>query len=106
MIAKKEIVKLSELRQVYIDTLDQESFPNENFQGEKLKLKLEKDPTGSKIQFAKTNPSNQGCISHNLVYSANISVADAVVKAYRLGAKLDDTDKQALQYRENIESHR
>ena len=40
-----------------------------------------------RIRYGHFNPSDKGFITYNLVYSANISIADAVAYAYKLGSK-------------------
>ena len=39
------------------------------------------------MNFSKVSPGDKGCITYNLVYSASISLADAVTFAYKLGSK-------------------
>ena len=62
-------------------------FPNPEYRSEKLKTRLENDDINEFIAFAKINPGDKGCITYNLVYSTSISVAEAVVYAYKIGSK-------------------
>ena len=51
-----------------------------------MKSRLEDHDIHERIAFAKVNPGDHGCVSYVLVYNANISVAEAVADAYRLGS--------------------
>ena len=83
IICDKKIVKLSELRQLYISGLADTEFPNPNYRSENLKAKLEKDVTYcGKLSFCKLGNQFTSCI----VYSSDIDVNCAVKSAYELGS--------------------
>lgn len=102
VIGKMEIVRLASLRLLYIQELERSGFPNPEYRSEKLKARLENHDVHEWIAFAKVNPGDKGCITYNLVYSANISVADAVAYAYKLGSK-DKYEDVALLLRGTIQ---
>ena len=87
VIGQKNVVLLSSLRLIYIKELERNGFPNAEYRGEKLKARIENHAIREQIAFAKVNPGDKGCITYNLVYSASISVAEAVSFAYQLGSK-------------------
>ena len=87
VIVQKEVVQLASLRHLYIEELERNGFPNPEYRSEKLKTRLENDDINEFIAFAKINPGDKGCITYNLVYSTSISVAEAVVYAYKIGSK-------------------
>lgn len=95
VIGENKVVQLASLRLLYIQELERSGFGNSEYRSEKLKARLEKHAISEKIAFAKVNPGDKGCITYNLVYSANISVADAVVYAYKLASK-DKCEDMAL----------
>ena len=87
VIGQKKVVLLASLRLIYIQELERNGFPNAEYRSEKLKARIENHDIHEQIAFAKVNPGDKGCITYNLVYSASISVADAVSYAYQLGSK-------------------
>lgn len=64
VLKDEEIILMSELRNIYIQVLEDEGYPNKNFRREKLKAKLTKHDIHSKIRFAKVSPGNKGFISY------------------------------------------
>ncbi|KAK3700755.1 hypothetical protein QZH41_010937 [Actinostola sp. cb2023] len=102
VIEQKEVVQLASLRILYIQELERNGFPNPEYRSEKLRARLENHDIRELIDFAKVNPGDKGCITYNLVYSASISVADAVVYAYKLGSK-DKYEDVALLLRNLIQ---
>lgn len=87
VIRQNKVVQLVSLRLLYIQELERNGFPNPEYRSEKLKAKLQNHDIHEWITFAKVNPGDKGCITYNLVYSASISVTDAVTYAYMLGSK-------------------
>ena len=102
VIGQKKVVLLASLRLIYIKELERNAFPNAEFRSEKLKARIENHDIIKQIAFAKVNPGDKGCITHNLIYSASISVADAVSYAYQLGSK-DKYQDVALLFRSSIQ---
>lgn len=102
VIEQKEVVQLASLRLHYVQELERNGFPNPEYRSEKLKTRLENHDIHEWIAFAKINPGDKGCITYNLVYSASISVADAVTYAYKLGSK-DKYEDVALLLRRIIQ---
>ena len=102
VIGQKKVVLLASLRLIYIKELKRNGFLNAEFRSEKLKARIENHDIIKQIAFAKVNPGDKGCITYNLVYSASISVADAVSYAYQLGSK-DKYQDVALLLRSSIQ---
>ena len=102
VIGQKKVVLLASLRLSYIKELERNAFPNAEFRSEKLKARIENQDIIKQIAFAKVNPGDKGCITYNLVYSASISIADAVSYAYQLGPK-DKYQDVALLLRSSIQ---
>ena len=96
VIGQNEVVQLASLRLLYIQELERNGFPNPEYRSEKLKTRLENHDIHEQIAFAKVNPGDKGCIIYNLVYSASISIADAVAHAYKLGSKAKYEDVALL----------
>lgn len=84
---QNKVVQLASLRLLYTQELERNGFPNPEYRSEKLKAKLQNHDIHEWIAFAKVNPGDKGCITYNLVYSASISVTDAVTYAYMLHSK-------------------
>ena len=76
------------------------NFPNPDYRNAKLKSKLQKHEAHDHIAFA-VILEERGCIAHAIVYSTNISVAGAVVCAYKLETK-NKLETYALSFRNNI----
>uniref|UniRef100_A0ABM0MB20 Phospholipase B-like n=1 Tax=Saccoglossus kowalevskii TaxID=10224 RepID=A0ABM0MB20_SACKO len=81
------LVQLTSLCLLYIQELERHGIANPAYRSEKLKDCLENHDIYKSIAFAKVNPGDKGCITYNLVYSTNMSVADVVTYAYKLGSK-------------------
>ena len=100
IIEEHNVMKLTDLREIYIQSLNNSNFPNEDYRGEKLKHKIEKHPLFSKhVSFLRLDNNSQ---YHSLlIYNANTSIAQALGKAYILGGK--DTHKEvALNLRKAV----
>lgn len=92
VISRKEVVELSEIRGIYVKELEVNGFPNSQFRGDKLKARLLKHEICDFIDFSTAQLGEKGCITHNLIYSTDISAADAIACAYKIGSsdKLED----------------
>ena len=92
VIEQNEVLRLSSLRFMYIEELERFDFPNPDYRSEKLMKRLQNHEISDKIVFCKVQASDRGCISFYLVYSSNITVADAVPFVYTLACtdKLED----------------
>ena len=93
---------MGELRSIYIHILEEAGHPNDKFRSGNLKAKLGKHEINTKIKFARVSPGDKGCISYNVVYSADITVEDAISRAYKLGARQEYLDV-AYEFREEIQ---
>ena len=76
LITHRGIIKLSDLRSIYVKGLEDTAFSNPNYRSENLKVKL-KNTYGEKITFAPIGSS--GKFQTCLVYSSAIDVG-ALVK--------------------------
>ena len=77
--------KVSSLRLIYINKLDECGYPNDGYRSENLMKCLQNHPNiNSQIVFSKVEPGDRGCLSLYLVHSVRITVADAVACAYNL----------------------
>ena len=92
----------SSLHLLYIQELEKYGFANPEYRGEKLKARHENHEIHEWIAFVNVNPGDKGCITYNLVYSATMSVAEAVAFAYKLGSK-DKYEDVALLRRSSIQ---
>jgi hypothetical protein len=99
IVEQKQILQLSSLRLVYITELVQQHFPNHDYRSDKLMNRLKNHDVNGKIVFSKV--AAKGCIAFYLVYSAAITVADAVPLAYKL-ASADTVQDVALLLRGTI----
>ena len=102
VIGQNKVVLLASPRRLYTQELEKNGFPNPEYRSEKLKARLENSDIHELIAFAKVTPGDKGCINYNLVYSASISVADAVAYAYKLGSR-DKYEDVALLLRSSIQ---
>jgi len=95
IIGHREVVTLSQLRKLYTQELENCGFPNADYRNSKLKARLENHAIHDLIAFAVVD-LDESCCTYTIVYSANISVADAIAFAYKLGSKNnpDDLDVQ------------
>ena len=58
------MVLMSSLRDLYIEELEKNGFPNPNYRGEKLKARLENASISQQIAFTVVDSGNQDCITH------------------------------------------
>ena len=84
IIEKNEILQLFTLRLIYISELEQRGFPNPDYRNEKLIKRLQYHEISGDIELKKV--SEKGCISCYLIYSANMTVAEAVPFAFKLAS--------------------
>ena len=68
------------------------SFPNPGYRNEKLKAQLEIHNNHKSIAFVNVHLGGKGFITYNLLYSANIPVANVVAYALNLRSKGDCED--------------
>ena len=87
VIQQNEVLKLVSLRNMYVDEIKENGYDASNYRSEKLLKRLHNDPIVEHIQFTKLNQAD--AISFWLVHSSNITVSDALIRAYTLGS----TDK-------------
>lgn len=78
-----KILKLSNLRSLYIKELAKTPYANDNFRSEKLKTKLQQK-YGEMLLFCEMNTA--GTYQSQLVYSSAMDVQTAVRESFRLGA--------------------
>ena len=84
IIQKQKVLKLTELREVYNDSLNNTPYANSDYRSEKLKDKIENHPTFSKqVSFLSLN--NTSKFESHLVYNSRTSVETALHEAYTLG---------------------
>ena len=102
VIAREEVVELSSLRHLYVKELEEKGFPSPEYRSANLKTKLVKHEIGELIAFTKVNLEDKGNLALALVYSASISVADAVAHAYHMGS-IDKHQEVALILRKAIQ---
>jgi hypothetical protein len=101
VIRKNEVVQLTTLHQLYIKALEQQGFSNPDYPSIKLKLRLQRHEINERIEFTKV--TIKGCIAHNLIFSKQISLADAVASAYRIGSR-DNLSDVALDLRNTVKT--
>ena len=87
IINVNKIEKLSPLKLIYINKLEEKHYPNPKYSSEKLKFHLQIHEINESICFTKTNPSGEGARSYNLNYNEQNIIADAMAVAYELGSR-------------------
>jgi len=86
IIISKNMMKLSELTEIYISHVKCTNFPNPKFRGENLKAKLEKhDKYKDRLAFCTLN--RRGNFQSYIVYSSHRDISDTVRCAYELGSR-------------------
>ncbi len=85
VVNQKGVVRLSSLWLIYIEELKRNGHDNSNYRSEKLLKRLQNDSIIDVISFMKVD-HEAGAISFWLVYSSNITVCDALARAYTLGS--------------------
>jgi hypothetical protein len=86
VIQQNEVLLLSSLRLLYIEELKRNGYESENekYRSEKLLKRLQNDPIKDHISFMKVYHAKFDAILFWLVYSSNISIIDALARAYTL----------------------
>lgn len=85
VVQENEVLRLSTLRSMYVSELTRNGYENSNYRSEKLLKRLQNDPIKDHVSFAKVNDDKPGAISFWLVYNSNITVSNALERAYTLG---------------------
>jgi len=81
VLMAKKIMKLSDLRQMYVTTLQTTKYANPDYRASKLKLKLEKhEPFRERLSFCDLGKSY-------IIFSSTIDVQTAVKQAFQLGSR-------------------
>lgn len=78
------IVKLVDLRNLYISELKKAGHGYSNYRSEKILKRLQNHPISEKIFFTKLNTGKDDAITYWLVCSCNITVSDAISGAFSL----------------------
>ena len=82
VVNQNGVVRLSS---IYIEELKRNGYDNSNYRSEKLLKRLQNDPILDVISFMKID-HEAGTISFWLVYSSDITVCEALARAYTLGS--------------------
>ena len=80
IVQRNEIVRLADLRLIYIKELKRNGYENENYGGEKLLRRIQKDAITEQL-FTKVDSSRGDAIDLWLVCSSNISLSIAIAGA-------------------------
>ena len=95
IIEDEQVMKLTDLRNLYVSELNKTEFSNDDYRGEKLKSKLEKHDFLSKmISFVKLEESTKW--QTYLVFSNKMDLSKAVQYSYTLGKR--DTKVDVANY--------
>lgn len=92
ILLNKEIMKMTDLRDLCVEYLSETPFANPNYKTQKLKCRLMNDDVyGAKLAFIGLGRSG-GKLQTDLVFSTETSLAEAVQSGYLLGCcdKIDD----------------
>lgn len=87
VVEKNDVLQLSSLRLLYVDELRRSGYEDSNYRSEKLLNRLRKHPINNHLSFTKVDRDEGGSVSFWLVYSSNITVANALAQAYALRSK-------------------
>lgn len=101
VVQQNEVLRLSSLRLLYVEELKRNGYENSNYRSEKLLKRLQNDPIKDHVYFTKVDHDKADAISFWLVYSSNITVSNALARAYTLGSA-DKYQDVALLLRHNI----
>lgn len=85
VIQENDVVQLSSLVELYNQELTNSGMQNPDYKSYKLKPRLQNHAINEKIGFAKV--PFKGCIFQNLIYNADLSVSNAVARAYLLASR-------------------
>ncbi len=98
IIQNNELVRLNDLRLIYIDALKQRGYEN-TYRSEKLLNRLQKHDITAHIHFTKVNQNK--LIYFWLIHSSKLTVSDALANAYSLGS-IDRFEDAAFHIRQEI----
>ena len=98
VIHLKKVLKLSQLRDLYVRKLEKTEFANPNYRGENLKTNLEKK-YGTKLKFIKMD--SKGKFTSYLVVDCETDIESAVKFAFELG-NADTITDTALAIRKDV----
>ena len=101
VVQRNEILRLSSLRQLYVEELERNGYENEKYRAEKLLKRLQSNQIKDHVSFTKVPHSTNNALSFWLVHSSVITVADAIAQAYVLGSA-DKYQDVALLLRRSI----
>ena len=101
VVQQNEVIRLSNLRLLFIEELKRNGYENENYRSEKLLKLLQNDPI-QHVSFMKIIADKSGSMSFWLVYSSKITVVDALAQAYTLGSE-DKFENATLLLHSNIQ---
>uniref|UniRef100_UPI00358F9AD5 uncharacterized protein n=1 Tax=Myxine glutinosa TaxID=7769 RepID=UPI00358F9AD5 len=101
VIQQNKVLQLSSLRLLYVEELKLNGYENSNYRSEKLLKRLQNDPIKEHIHFTKVDHDKCDVISFWLVHSSNITVSNALARAFTLGST-NKNQNVALQLRQGI----
>ena len=101
VVQQNEVLRLTSLRLLYIEELERNGYENSSYRSEKLLKRIQNDPINDHVSFTKVDHDKADAVSFWLVYSSNITVADAIARAFTLGSA-DKYQDVALHLRHNI----
>ena len=86
IIEKNQVMKLTDLRNIYVSQLEVTEFPNQDYRNEKLKKKIEQDKMfSSSLGFVRLEECSK--FQPYLVYNTKTYLSSAVKFAYSLGTQ-------------------
>ena len=86
IIEEHEVMKLKDLQEIYVESLNHSKFANIDYRCEKLRNRIEKHPILSvNVSFLKIERGKHHQLL--LIYNSKMSISQAVSKSYNLGAK-------------------
>uniref|UniRef100_UPI00358E566E uncharacterized protein n=1 Tax=Myxine glutinosa TaxID=7769 RepID=UPI00358E566E len=101
VIQQNKVLQLSSLRLLYVEELKLNGYENSNYRSEKLLKRLQNDPIKEHIHFTKVDHDKCDVISFWLVHSSNITVSNALARAFTPGST-NKNQNVALQLRQGI----
>ena len=103
ILDQKKVMKLTDLRSLYSEILENTDFPNNQYRSENLKIKLEKhSPYEGKLGFVRLDDSSK--YQPFLVYSTKTNMSEVIKNAFILG-KSDQITDVAKSLRNRIGEH-
>ena len=102
VLKNMEILRLNDLKNIYITELERSEFKNEKFRGGKLKKKIETHANFSDtVSFVKHDAGSKGSVISYLVYSRKRNLASAIKNSYKLGS-MDTLKECAMTIRQPV----